>query len=57
MSTLVSEPPEVSFTVTIKRAVTGIEETYNMIGHVLSSPEPQQTKEQKNGCNPLDSGT
>lgn len=53
MTNLVGPPPDVTFTLTIKRAATGLEEHYQMVGHVL--PQPTKTeKEQDHGCNPLD---
>jgi hypothetical protein len=55
MTDLVGPPPEIAFTLTIKRAATGLEEHYQMVGHVLPQPT-QSEKEQDNGCNPLDCG-
>jgi hypothetical protein len=50
MSDLVSEPSEIRFTIEVKRAATGITETYQMTGHVVDlpnepQPEPIETKE------------
>lgn len=50
---LVGPPPDVTFTVTVKRAATGAEETFNMVGYVLPQPD-QSEKEQDHGCNSLD---
>ncbi len=54
MSDLIAPPAEISFTVTVKRAATGIEETFNMVGHV-ESIQPE-VKESSNVCDPHDSG-
>ena len=45
---IVGKPGEVHFTVTIKRAATGKEETYEMVGVV--SPD-KQTKGDEHGSN------
>lgn len=46
---LVGQDGELQFTLQIIRAATGITETYEMVGHVISSPdatdiEPQQER-------------
>lgn len=40
MSDLQGQPAEIRFTLTIKRAATGKEETYEMVGHSL--PEEKE---------------
>lgn len=44
-------PGELSFTVTVKRAATGKEETFQMVGRVMPETEEQD------GSHPFDSGT
>ena len=54
MNELKGQPSAISFTVTVKRAATGIEETYDMVGHVVSGEptEPtEQLKENDDGRN------
>jgi hypothetical protein len=46
MNDLIGPPAELRFTLTIKRAATGKEETYEMVGHSL--PELEE-KEPNNG--------
>lgn len=41
------EPAELRFTITIKRAATGEEETHELIGHI----EPEANKEPDDGRN------
>jgi hypothetical protein len=50
MSELKGPPADITFTVTVKRAATGIEETYNMVGHIQPT---EQLKEIDDGSNPL----
>ena len=45
MTELKGPPSDIKFTVTVKRAATGIEETYNMVGRVVPD-EPTVTNEQ-----------
>jgi hypothetical protein len=52
MSDLQGPPAELRFTITIKRAATGQEETYEMIG----TPVQEQQQETQDGSNSLDSG-
>ncbi len=53
MIDLQGQPAEVRFTLTIKRAATGKEETFEMVGHTLPAPEE---KEPDHGNDTLDSG-
>jgi hypothetical protein len=45
MIALNGTPSQVHFTVTVKRAGTGIEEVYPMVGHIL--PETETTQEEQ----------
>ncbi len=48
MSDLKGQPADVTFTVTVKRAATGIEETYNMVGHILPTEQPKEIDDGSN---------
>jgi hypothetical protein len=51
MSDLQGQPGVLHMTITVKRAATGKEETFELIG----TPIPESTEqENQNGCNPLD---
>lgn len=52
MNSLAGQPGVLTATVTVTRKATGKVETYQLIGTPVE--EPQQQKEQDNGCNPLD---
>ena len=39
MIDLAGQPAEVHFTIEVKRAATGLTETYQMVGHVVPQPE------------------
>ncbi len=56
MSELKGKPGELSFIVTIKRAATGLEETYQMVGHVLPASQSPEPKESKDDSHPQRSG-
>jgi len=56
MNTLSGQPGELRATITITRKATGKQETYELIGTPVAETQPQQQKEQDNGCNPLDRG-
>jgi hypothetical protein len=49
MNQLKGTPSHLYFTVTVKRAGTGIEETFNMVGHVLPETEVPNTQSKENG--------
>ena len=40
MIELEGKPAEVHFTIQVKRAATGLTETYQMVGHVVPEPDP-----------------
>ena len=50
MIELAGKPAEVHFTIEVKRAATGLTETYQMVGHVV--PEP--TVGEENDSQPRD---
>jgi|WetSurMetagenome_2_1015567.scaffolds.fasta_scaffold206120_3 hypothetical protein len=49
-SALVGDPGEVTMTIEIKRADTGVVETYDLVGHIT------EVEETTDGSNPHDSG-
>ncbi len=52
MSNLKGQEGEVRFTVTVKRADTGKEDTYEMVGKVTADEAEQLgLKEKQDGCN------
>lgn len=51
---LLSQPAEITFTLTIKRAATGLVETYHMVGHIAPSA-PDHAPEESNDRHPLGS--
>lgn len=52
MIELSGKPAEVHFTIEVKRAATGITETYQMVGHVV--PEPTPIVGEENDSQPRD---
>jgi hypothetical protein len=61
MPDLQGQPGELRFTLTVKRAATGKEETFEMVGRVGDAqPAPDLSvpaeKEPENGSHPLDRG-
>ena len=59
MSDLSGKPAEVHFTISIKRAATGLTEHYQMVGRVDNAPQeqpqPAPLKEQQHDSGTLDS--
>lgn len=47
------KPPELSFTMTIRRA-NGDVETHQMVGRIITEQQPATVKEQPNGSDSLD---
>jgi hypothetical protein len=52
MADLQGQPGELRMKLVIKRAATGKEETFDVVGHVM-----EEVKEQDDGGNALDSGS
>ena len=46
---MVGQPAELRFTLTVKRADTGIEENYEMVGYQI--PENSTNEGEQDGCN------
>lgn len=45
---------EIALTIQITRAATGETETHQIVGKVISNPEPEQDKEPDHGSDTLD---
>lgn len=54
MSQLSGVPGELRFTITVKRAVTGLEETFEMVGTSIADSEQPLQQEKQNGSDPFD---
>ncbi len=50
MVELKGNPGEVRFTVTVKRAETGLEETYDMIGTIIGEEDGSNTLDSSEKC-------
>ena len=53
MISLSGQPAEISFTIDVKRAATGLTETYQMVGHVMPA-DPQVTEGEDDDSQPRD---